>query len=150
MKKIQVLPVLLLLILTILLSQCRKEPGLNVTLYDKTVPEIKSYIAGKWKVNFATGGIANQGQKFYNTYIEFRFKTTDSMFYFKDNIVLVNSPIVWRKVRDIFRRTDSTYIAEYTYGTGGTLGYGIERIKNDTLLIYDPGPDGFTYYLTHQ
>ena len=157
MKNIPFPIIIHLLAICFFFMQCKKNPeglrvteGLSVTLYDKSVPQIKSYIGGKWKVNFATGGIANQGQKFSNTDIEFRFQTIDSIFYIQKSLVLANSPITWTKIRDFIGRVDSNYISEFMLRGGGYYGFGFERIKNDTLLIYDPGPDGYTYYLTHQ
>jgi hypothetical protein len=118
-----------------------------MNLRDKTVPVIKTYIGGRWKVNFATGGFANQGQIFHNTSVEFRFKNIDSFFYYQSGATLAHSPITWRRV---FTYPDSASAVEFYFENSGICRYGINRIQNDTLLIFDPGIDGFTYWLTRE
>ena len=85
-------------------AQCKKEHSrLNVILYDKSVPTIKSYIKGNWKLNYIIGGLSgNDRHDYTNSFIEFKFQTTDSILEVIEGANVIKSPITWFNWEDIF------------------------------------------------
>lgn len=133
-------------------AQCKKEnTRLTITLYDKPLATIQSYAKGKWKLNYAYGGLTgNIKQNYSNTYMEFKFAQIDSFYYTENGTIKINSPIEWRRIKDFFGRVDSTYFMGFHYNGNRPYGYSFRNIQNDTLIIEENAPDGFAYWLTRQ
>jgi len=135
------------LIIVVLCSfQCKKEKQpLNITLYDKPLSVIQSYVNGKWDFQYAYGGI---------TPIKYPAKHKSYMVLQNDRIILgndslgvvVDTTIIWKRDKDVFN--DSTYLLTYTYTAGYAFPYAyvVSRIFNDTLELIDNASDPLYYY----
>jgi len=119
-------------------------------LKDKPLSEIKSAIQGNWQLHYSYGGITgNIRQNFVNSFIE--FKATDSIYWNDNNNSIVADKIQWNRRRDMIG--DSTYIMSFCE-MRGTICYpyswGVQGIRNDTLILYDNATDPDSYYLTRK
>lgn len=140
-------------LLLLLLLSCNKEKiksPINIMLKDKPLSEIKSAIQGNWQLHYSYGGITgNIRQNFVNSFIE--FKATDSIYWNDNNNSIVADKIQWNRRRDMIG--DSTYIMSFCE-MRGTICYpyswGVQGIRNDTLILYDNATDPDSYYLTRK
>ena len=137
-----------------LLTQCKKDntsinTPVNIVLYNQPVSVIKQYIEGKWILHYDLGGLDGKTRHDYvNSYMEFRFGSTDSIIRNVNGIIEIKSPINWFRNRDIFTG-DSIYLMGFNiYSTGVPFSYRVSEIKNDTLILADPVADGYVYMLT--
>lgn len=131
------------LVVIILFSQCKKEhTPLNITLFDKPLPVIQSYVDGKWKLQYSKGGICGTcvWPVKHNPYLTL---SSDRFVFENDSAgVIVDAPIVWKRVP---WGSDSTYLLSYKYTSGY---FFVEGINNDTLTLRDYASDPFYYYYT--
>ena len=144
-----ILPFLIFLFCSI---QCRKEHnGLTITLYDKPLPVIQSYIQGKWKLDYTKGGIC--GSCIYPDTNQSYLILSPDRFVFGNNLagVVVDTVIYWKRDKDIFN--DSTYLLTFYhsqwYGPFPLI-YIVDGIHNDTLRLIDNASDPFYYYYSKQ
>jgi len=128
------------------LTQCKNEDTpvnkvtpVNIVLYNQPVSVIKQNIEGKWILHYDLGGLDGKTRHDYvNSYMKFRFGSTDSIIRNVNGIIEIKSPINWVRYQDIFTG-DSIYL----------MGcYRVSEIKNDTLILADPVADGYVYMLT--
>lgn len=136
----------MLLIIIFCMVTCKKtnEP-LNIILYNKTLSTIQSSIQGKWRLQYTKGG-------FCSTCI---FPPTDSSFLL--NIILapervsfgnsvrqtLDTTITWLRTSGI---PDSTFVMHFFDKNGIPFNIGAYKIYNDTLILYQPFPDGQSFY----
>lgn len=117
-------------------------------LKDKPLSEIKAAIQGKWQLHYSYGGITgNIRQNYTNSFIE--FKPTDSIYWNDNNNLIVADKIQWNRRRDMIG--DSTYIMSFCEIRGNICypySWGVQSIRNDTLILYDDATDPDSYYLT--
>ncbi len=112
----------------------------NITLYDKPLSVIQKYITGKWKLQYAFGGL--WAHKVINTDNSYMILSPNHIIKGNDSRgVFVDSRIEWINKYD-------TYLLNYSYSEGVHFAYIIERIKNDTLMLTEDAGDGFTYFYT--
>src|SRR5882672_9651625 len=87
------------LFLTMLLcfTQCKKEhTPLNITLHDKPLGTIQSYIQGKWKLQYAYGGISVM--KFPARHNSYMFFSPDHIIIGNDSTgIVVDTSIIWKR-----------------------------------------------------
>lgn len=129
--------------------QCKKEHSgpVNITLWDKPLPVIQSYITGKWKLEYAIGGF--MGMKYparNNAYMKL---TPSHIIIGNDSSgIVVDTTIVWEKNTDI--RNRNTWLLSYHYSPGYIFPYHyiIEQVRNDTLIIADNAYDSYEYFYT--
>jgi hypothetical protein len=134
--------------MTILLDSCSREKGpehINIILWDKPLSVIQDYITGKWRLDYALGGlITHKYIDTINTYV----------IYSPDHIIIgddlrgtvVDTTLIWTRVKI---QNDSFYIYSYPYtGVIPPIHKIVDQIKNDTLIIRDYADDGFVYYHT--
>ena len=113
---------------------CRKDnqptQPITITLWDKPLFEIQSYITGNWKMQYSIGGISVHKE------IE---KNNSYMLLKPDHIVIGNDPvgivvdtsIVW--VKTDIGTNEFTYLLSYSWsGYLWPEHYVVEQIKNDT------------------
>lgn len=140
-------------LLVLLLLSCNKEKPeapVNLKLKDKPLNEIKTAIQGKWQLHYSYGGITGRiRQNRTNSFIE--FKPNDSIYWNNNNDLIVRDIITWNRRNDIIG--DRTYIMSFCE-MRGTICYpyswGVEQIKNDTLILYDDATDAMGHYLTRK
>lgn len=123
--------------------QCKKEKvPLNISLYDKPLTTIQSYIQGKWRLHYIEGGICACTYQLDTANISLSIAPRRITF-FKNNAIDLDTTLTWS-----FSNYASTYLMSWYDQRGYPYNRGANRIQNDTLVLYDPGPDGFSYYYT--
>lgn len=126
MKKnsISVLVTMICMFGVIACSKNESEPE-TVTLYDKPLQEIESYIQGKWKVYVSYGGVV--GISYHqDTYVEYTkeyYITT-----YPDETITV--PLIWKRLKT--RDGYETYVISNQGSDSGVLYF--HSIKGDTLV----------------
>jgi len=123
------------------------DTGVTITLWNKSLPIIQSYIKGHWKLQYTEGGFA-AGTVFdkYNSYM---ILNSDSIILGNDPLgIYVDTSIVWLRSKNMFN--DSTFLLSYSdYKYSGypyPERYTVYEIKNDTLLLVHDVLDGYYYY----
>ena len=144
--------VIFLLSIIFCFAQCKKEhTALNITLYDKPLGTIQSYIQGKWKLQYAKGGICGSCV-FPARNNQYTKLSTDRIVFGNDSVgVVLDTTIYWKRDKDIFN--DSTYLLTYYYPAGAgpfPIAYIVDGIYNDTLKLTDNANDPIYYYYTKQ
>lgn len=148
MKKIIHSLFLLFCLLTALLyfSACKKDRSkVNITLYNKPLSTIKSYIVGKWDLKYEQGGISSltfPQTNFFSTFTSDN-RVTES---YHDTII-VDASISW--VRDIGSNiglNNLTYVMRFRDKEEVPWNYVVDGIFNDTLVIHDNGSDAMYYH----
>ena len=112
--------------------------------------QIKQIIVGKWKINFATGGITNMGQKYSNAYIDFKFNTKDSIIYFENDSFIAKSPITWIRIPDMHQHVDSVFLLAFDLASKIPTGLIPLASHKDSLWLGENGIDGYIYWLTRK
>lgn len=115
------------------------QSSVNITLYDKTLPEIKELVNGKWEL--VSGQNARETCEFENTFIQFngdKYVWTEDG---KDEPGDLN----WRK-SDSDAGYDA-YLMDVFYATNPSYPLAI---KGDTLLIQDCTETGYKYTLVRR
>lgn len=120
MKKVFIIPKFcLLLIFCLCLNNCKKKNnGINVTLYNKSLSTIQSYIQGKWTLQYVKGGICGtcKPQVKNNPYM---LINSNRIIFGNDSAgVVLDTTIYWIKEKDIFHPSDSTFLLTYYYPAG--------------------------------
>lgn len=135
-----------LLLLSLAVIACKKNSErLNISLHDKPLAVIQSYVQGSWKLHHEEGGFCGP-----------------CIFYPKDstfNLYLTLTPerIILRNAARVTVDTttnwvyanisgDKTFIMNFRDRSGAPIVLGAREIVNDTLVIYQPGPDGLYFY----
>jgi hypothetical protein len=132
------------------LARCEKDrkpiPPVNITLWDKPLSVIQSYIKGKWMLQYAYGGLSTH--KYFDLHNSYMILSPNHIVLGNDSLrVVVDTTILW--VRTDIGSNDFTYLLSYSWS--GYLWpeyYIVNQIKNDTLIIRDYENDGFDYYYT--
>lgn len=136
-------------------SHCKKENNnsnkekayLNITLYDKPLDTIRSYIQGKWNLRYEKGGIcAICTQQFSNFYWTFSANNKIEESY--NGIIIADTSITWVKDIGTYINGDSTYILSFHDKQNVPWNYVVERIYNDTLILHDNSADAVFYRFT--
>lgn len=145
MKALRV-PAFVLLILCTELCSKDSEP-LNINLHDQSLSVIQSYTQGSWKLQYQRSGycggcIIYAHNNTFNLYMDLdservKFRSQDE--------VTIDTPITWTYVNLFY---DSTYVFNFSDPQGIPYSFGAQGIYNDTLLLYQPSPDGTTFYYT--
>lgn len=157
MKKYPVFYIALCFVfMVIALPQCKKHTippaRLNITLYDKPLDTIKSYLSGKWKLEYNYGGyVANQRTDFHDKdYIwqidsGVNIKQTYSGNLFMDTSIewFLNDPRggIGQEVYHVMKFYDKQ---KYPYL------YIVWKIVDDSLLLKDYAADAATYHFSKQ
>ena len=119
--------------------------NITIILHDKSLPVIQQYIQGKWKLQYQTGGFCSTCTVYpTDTTFNLFMTLTDERIDLKNNYYhTVDTTITWSYIQ-VFR--DSAYALNFTYSSGIPFTLVPDRIHNDKLVIYQPGPDGLTFY----
>ncbi len=138
-------------------AKCKKQntpltenTPITITLHNKPLDTIRSYIQGKWKLHYTKGG-------FCGTCV-WTVKFNPYMIVNNNRIILGNdsagivldTTIYWKRAKDIFH--DSTYLLTYYYPPRAgnfPISYIVDGIYNDTLRLSDDAYEPFYYYYTH-
>lgn len=141
--------VLLLICVLLFANSCKKDDyAKNITLYNKSVPTIKSYISGRWRVIYDIGGMTGKiKHEYVNSYMEFKFQSVDSIIEFNDNKTVIRSSLQWLRDKDVFTGETINLLGFNFYQTGLAFTYRVSEIRDDSLIITEPVVDGFSLVL---
>lgn len=140
-----------ILFISLLSFNCKKNndglnnDGLNISLHDTSLSVIQKYIQGNWKLQYEEGGICGNCT-FYPTDKTFNLNmalTPERIKLRNANFETLDTTITWSYV-NIFG--DSTYALNFRDSAGIPFTFAADGIYNDTLLLYQPGPDGMSFY----
>jgi hypothetical protein len=135
------------LLMAILLMYCKKSSEhLNITLHDKPLSVIQSYIQGQWELRYMKGGIATQTIQQTNYFWQFGSK--DRLTETDQGTITADTTITWKRDLGLFIGTDSTYLMNFFDKQGVPWVYVVDGIYNDTLLLHDNAVDGYFYHFT--
>jgi hypothetical protein len=135
------------ILLAILLLHCKKStPGLNITLYNKPLSVIESYINGKWDLRYVHGGFALQTiqQSDYFWELTTGNRITENV----HGVITADTVINWVRDAGQLINGDSTYLMEFSDKQTLPRVYVVDGIFNDTLVLHDNAVDGFYYHFT--
>lgn len=129
-------------------AQCKKEnTSLNITLYDKPLITIQSYIKGKWELRYTKGGICGSCTQQFNNFF-WTFSENNRIEKLFNGLVIADTSITWNKDLGTYTNGDSTYIMNFSDKQNVPWNYVVERIYNDTLILHDNSADAVFYRLT--
>ncbi len=138
------------LMLIICFTQCKnndEELLHNIVLYNQPLPTIQKYIQGKWKLEYAYGGLMTH--KYIDTQNSYMALSRNNHITMGNDSygVVVDTTIVWKREKII--NNEYTYLLSYCWSGYLWPEYLIVyQIKNDTLIVKDYGDDGYDYYYT--
>jgi hypothetical protein len=137
-------------LLLLILWSCNKDKTdfSNITLKDKPLSQIKTAIRGKWQLHYSYGGITgNIRHNYTSSFLE--FKANDSLYWDDNNNRIVADRITWENKTDVIG--DKTYIMSFCEMRSSvcySYSWGVQGIRNDTLILYDNATDPDYHYLT--
>ena len=140
-----------LVTLIFIFPQCKKKTTdleTNKQLKNKNLSEIKSIIAGNWKLHYSIGGFTgNTRTNYTNSSINFIIPATpsDSIKWIISNTVFNYDAANYLRVKSIFG--DSTYLIT-TSSTGSTVELIADSKIGDTLILTENHSNSNTYYLS--
>ena len=130
------------------------DTGVTITLWNKSLSVIQTYIKGRWKLQYTKGGYV--GGIMFDKYNSYMILTSDSITIGNDLFgIYVNAAIIWVRDKSYFIREpdmlkDSTFLLCFTHYKYSGIPYPerniVYAIKNDTLIIINDVADGFEYY----
>jgi hypothetical protein len=132
-------------------TDCKKDnDAVNVTLYNKPLPVIQSYIHGKWELLYGKGGFAaNTVQYYQNTFWTF---TPDNKIIrfnmYKDGTTDTDTTILWIHDLGSYTNGDSTFIMNFYDKYGYPNDFVVDQIFNDTLILHESASDAVFYHFT--
>ncbi len=143
-----------LLIVLFCFAQCKKNKAplikeSTMQLYDKPLSTIQSYIQGKWLLRYQSGGICASCVSWRTDTVIYQFTKSNSIVITWDGKLFADASINWIRAKDTF--SNLTFVMSFSGPGGVPYNYGIERLYNDTLIIYDayfsdPASYHFTKY----
>jgi len=137
--------------LLVCFAQCKKEnTPLTITLYDKPLTTIQSYIQGKWKLHYSKGGICAICEQRYDDKNVFYNFTSDNRIQISSNGRLTtDTTINWVRDRGTYTNGyTTTFIMNFYNKQNVPWNYVVDRIFNDTLVIHDNSSDAVFYHFT--
>ena len=148
MKKPFIPSLLVLTLATFLISGCNKGHSFPspsyIDLNEKPLPEVKAVLRGKWQLHYMKGGFCGTCQ--FNRFDEYyEFGANDHIKWTISKEVMSDTTITWIKQE---WQEKEVNVMEF-YATDDNMHHlSPDRITKDTLVLYEPGPDGMNYYLT--
>lgn len=148
MKKFLISFVLVLMATVIIFCGCDKGHNFptpsNIDLNRKPLPEVKAILRGKWQLHYMQGGFC--GTCKYDRFDEYyEFGANDGIRWTISKEVMSDTTITWIKQDWQAREVN---VMEFYAKDDNIHHLSPDRITKDTLILYEPGPDGMNYYLT--
>lgn len=124
----------------------KNEEYISISLRDKTLPIIQTYITGRWKLDYMFGGLISK--KYIDTLDTYMILNPQHIIIGdKMNNVIIDTSIVWLRTKTVFN--DTTYLLCYSwYGYPWPETKIVDQIKVDTLILLDNANDGFSYFFS--
>ncbi len=158
MKKFN-LAILSILIATVFcFTQCKKETKentpptphvpLNITLYNKPLPVIQSYIQGIWRLEYGKGGFSGGTQYLHDQNILWQFSPGDHIMQNYNGVIHTDTTITWIWGRGAGIGPDSTFIMKFYEKNGAPWIWFVYGIINDSLVLRQTAADGYDYHFS--
>lgn len=112
-------------------------------LREKALNQIRHCIKGSWTLHYRFGGFSGSEKTYYSPKPMVNFMENDSIKYFNNGSYLVKDRINWS-----YDSHWHTYAMSFKYSNGFPWDWGVEQIRQDTLVLFDLADDGYGYYLT--
>lgn len=130
------------------MSGCKKDGSkVNITLHDKQLSTIQSYIIGKWDLKYEQGGFT--ALTFPQTNFFWTFTSANKVTKSYHDTIVADASITRVRDHGLFLGTnDLTYIMRFLDKEEVPWNYVVDGIFNDTLVIHDNAYDGMYYYFT--
>ena len=147
-KMIKAIRVPACLLFMLCAEQCNKDSEpLNINLHDQPLSVIQSYTQGSWKLQYQKSGYCG-GCIIYahsNTFNLYMDLDSERVIFKSQDEVTIDTPITWTYLNVFY---DSTYVFNFSDPQGIPYSFGAQGIYNDTLMLYQPTPDGTVFYYT--
>lgn len=121
--------------------------ALTITLYNKPLDTIQSYIRGRWKCHYGKGGIAANMVQYYNNYY-WTFTSNNRVEQTYNGIVVTDTTIKWIRARGSYTNSDSTFIMSFYDKQNVPWVYVVDGFVNDTLVLHNNYADAVFYHFT--
>ena len=132
--------------------QCKKDNNngpLTITLYDKPLSTIQSYIQGNWKLHYGKGGIVSTMIQYYNNTF-WNFTSGNKIKASYNGVITTDTTIRWYQDVGTYTNGATTFILSFSDKQGVPWNYVVEQIYNDTLILHDNSSDAVFYHFTKQ
>jgi hypothetical protein len=141
-----------LILFTFLFAQCKKEQTpLTITLYDKPLSTIQSYIKGEWKLEYEKGGFCSICINRFDTanYI-WQFNSSNRVKQTYNGNVFTDISITWINDLGMYTGRDSTFSMNFYEKRGYPCNYIVDGIFKDSLVLHDNdnSADAVFYFFT--
>ncbi len=135
-------------LLFIATSGCSKKVSrTNIILNDKPLDVILSYSQGTWKLVYIDGGFTMIRENASDSTEWLYLKLSTNRILFKNSARLtLDTTTKWDHVNVFGDSTFVMHFADYIGRTPHPETLGVNRIFNDTLILYQPGPDGLFFH----
>lgn len=135
-------------------AKCKKQDTaltentpLTITLYNKPLNIIQSYILGKWKLHYGKGGICATCIQYYSNYF-WTFTNNNRVQKSYNGTIIADTTISWIRDRGTYTNGDSTFIMNFFDKLGYPSNYVVDKIMNDTLILHENAADAVFYHFT--
>ncbi len=131
-------------------TQCKKndvKDNLNVDFTNKPFDSVMYYIKGNWQLLYYKGGFLGPN---YVQYVSSSFWTIDTnhIKIIDDNIITVDTTLFWKHISINAQQKDSMFQCYYFDKVSPFLqSLRVSEIKNNELILVDPGIDAPSYHL---
>ena len=116
--------------------------AINIKLKDKPLSDIKANIQGKWQLLYIRGGLCGTcSQKRESEFYEF---INDNITWEIKGVIIADTTVVWVN-NNVFG--DTSWTMEYHDKKMSPGFLTPDGIYNDTLVLYQKGPDGLYFHL---
>lgn len=117
----------------------------NMDLSNKPLAEVKAILNGKWQLHYMKGGFCGSCQYQRNNEFYTFSQGSSHINWMIDKTVWADTSITWIKQEWINKQINvMEFYAIDTY----IHHLSPDRIQHDTLVMYEPGYDGMSYYFT--
>lgn len=106
---------------------------------------IQSSIQGKWKLEYAKGGIAGTTQYYNDSYYTF---TSNRILIVTNGIVHADTKFEWTKQVGVNSGGNYVYIMSFYDKQNVPWNYVVDGVINDSLVLHDNASDAFYYHFS--
>jgi hypothetical protein len=139
--------------MVVLIGGCTKTKAkLNITLYNQPLPVIKSYIAGKWTLEYEYGGFCGTCfSSFHGSAYIWEFDQGTWVKQSYKGLVETDTSIDWIKDQLSTVGPDSTFVLSFYDKRQYPNRYQVQGIFNDSLVLHDwVNGDAVSYHFSKQ
>ena len=128
---------------------CKKndfENNLNIDFTNKPFDSVMYYLKGNWRLLYLKGGFLGPN---YVQYVQNSFWTIDTnhIKIIDENIITVDTTLFWNHISINAPQKDSMFMCYYFEKVNPFLqALRVSEIKNNELILVDPGIDAPSYH----